>query len=554
MTAHNSEMFSFSYQTSGGTLTPLPSDPLDQRHYYANRKSISNDVLAANGRQLCAVLSVAEMYRADSAAVAAGISASDLMAHAGRAVYTEICKRFSPCKTVVLCGPGNNGGDGHIIADLLKEAGWPVRVAIAISGDSRTEMPENCEILHPSVLDGAQLVIDALFGAGLARALDGQVRATIEMLNQRQISCVAVDMPSGVHGDTGSVLGVAPKADLTVTFFRPKPGHLLYPGRGYCGEIVVTDIGIPESCLSVIRPRQFINVPELWMADWPWHYPQDHKYQRGHVAVLGNPDMPGAACLALRAARRTGIGVAAYLVPKEARHIFSLDQPGALVYGVDNGEEFENWLIQNRPSALIIGPGAGITVPTAEKVLIALRHDVPLVLDADGLSVFQDNPQVLFKAIAARNAPVILTPHEGEFKRLFPDIKGDKLLRVRSAARESGAVIVLKGADTVLSVPGNYSGQRSYSGVTIMNSCASLDLAVAGAGDVLAGCIGGLLARGMNAAAAAAAGIWVHSQAGRQSGPGLIAEDLCEALPGILQKILLHAQQQYGWYHGRDTE
>ena len=553
MADFNSKMFPFSYQASGGTLRPLSVDPLDQRHYFANRKTINNDILAANGRQLCAVLSVAEMYRADSAAVAAGITASDLMTRAGQAVFDQVCQKLSPCKTVILCGPGNNGGDGHITANLLRKAGWPVRTAISLSRDSRTDLPPDCELLHPSVLDGAELVIDALFGAGLARALDGQVCATIEVLNQRQIRCVAVDMPSGVHGDTGSVLGVAPKADFTVTFFRPKPGHLLYPGRGYCGDILVTDIGIPDSCLSVIRPRQFINVPELWMADWPWHYPEDHKYQRGHVAVLGNPDMPGAACLALRAARRTGIGVAAYLVPKEARHIFSINQPGALVYGIETSDQFENWIQDHQPTALIIGPGAGISVPTAEKVLIALRQNTPIVLDADALSVFQDNPQVLFKAISSRTAPVILTPHEGEFKRLFPDIKGDKLLRTRSAARESGAIVVLKGADTLVSVPGNYSGQRSYTGVTIMNSCATLDLAVAGAGDVLAGTIGGLLAQGMPAAAAAAAGIWIHSQAGRQCGPGLIAEDLCDMIPTILQKILLQAQQQYGWYHGRDS-
>ncbi len=285
---------------------------------------------------------------------------------------------------------------------------------------------------------------------------------------------------------------------------------------------------------------------------WPWHHPEDHKYQRGHVGVLGNPDMPGAACLAVRTARRSGTGVASYLVPEKSRHIFTIDQPGALVHAIDQAGDFENWLVTHRPTALIIGPGAGVSVPTAEKILIALRLNIPMVIDADGLSVFQDNPQVLFKAIAKSISPVILTPHEGEFRRLFPDITGDKILRVRSAARESAAIVVLKGADTVISVPGSYAGQRSYAGITILNSSASLDLAVAGSGDVLAGAIGGLLSQGMPAAAAAAAGIWMHSQAGRLCGPGLIAEDLCEKFPEILQNLLLHAQQQYGWYHGRN--
>jgi NAD(P)H-hydrate epimerase len=378
--------------------------------------------------------------------------------------------------------------------------------------------------LTPSVLDGAGLVVDALFGAGLQRPVSGVSADVIEAIRKRGLDCVAIDVPSGVDGDSGEVRGVAPQAELTVTFFRKKPGHLLLPGRVRCGEIVVADIGIPTRVLDSIGAKTRINGPELWLDAFPWPKLEGNKFGRGHLLILGGARMTGAARLAAMGARRAGTGLVTIACAPEAFAIYASDQPGNLIQPLAEAEAFNDLLKDQRRNAALLGPGAGTGPETRDRVLAALQADKRCVLDADALTVFASEPRTLFGAI--RNQTV-LTPHEGEFARLFK-VEGSKLDRARAAAAESGAVVLLKGADTVIAAP---------DGRATINANAPADLATAGSGDVLAGIIAGLLAQGMAAFEAAAAGAWLHGAAGALLGPGLIAENISGTLPKILKSL-----------------
>jgi NAD(P)H-hydrate epimerase len=479
-----------------------------------------------------ALLSVDEMYRADAGARALGVAGETLMANAGAAIAAEIVARWSPRPVAVLCGPGNNGGDGFVVARLLEDAGWTVRLALlgaraALKGDAALHAGRwtgPVEPLAPAVLDDAELVVDALFGAGLARPLDGAALAMVEAVNARRLDCVAVDVPSGVHGDSGAVLGAAIQATLTVTFFRRKPGHLLLPGRLLAGEVVVADIGIPERVLDDIRPRQYENDPALWAPGYPWPRPGDHKYSRGHVIVVGGAQMTGAARLAARAAMRAGAGMVTIASPPEAVPIYAAAMPGVLNAPVARRADFVHLLDDARKRAVLVGPGNGVSDATRAHALAALATRRPVVIDADALTVFEGAGDLLGSAI---RGPCVLTPHEGEFARLF-DTEGDKLMRARRAAAETGAVVLLKGADTVVAAP---------DGTAVIGTNAPPELATAGAGDVLAGFVLGLLGQGMPAFAAAAAAVWLHGAAAASFGPGLIAEDLPDLLPRVLAEL-----------------
>jgi NAD(P)H-hydrate epimerase len=346
----------------------------------------------------------------------------------------------------------------------------------------------------------------------------------IEAIGKRGLDCVAIDVPSGIDGDSGEVRGVAPEALLTVTFFRKKPGHFLLPGRVRCGEIVVADIGIPARVLDSIGAKTRINGPELWLDTFPWPKLEGNKFGRGHLLILGGARMTGAARLAATGARRAGAGLVTIACPPEAFAIYAADQPGNLIQPLEKAEAFNDLLKDQRRNAALLGPGAGTGPETRERVLAALQADKRCVLDADALTVFASEPKALFGAI--RNQTV-LTPHEGEFTRLFK-VEGSKLDRARAAAAASGAVVLLKGADTVIAAP---------DGRATVNANAPADLATAGSGDVLAGIIAGLLAQGMAAFEAAAAGAWLHGAAGAVLGPGLIAEDISGTLPKILKSL-----------------
>ncbi|HYN37989.1 MAG TPA: NAD(P)H-hydrate dehydratase, partial [Rhodospirillales bacterium] len=431
---------------------------------------------------LChALLSVEEMYRADAAAAAAGVPSLSLMEAAGRAVAAAVRQRWRPRPVAVLCGPGNNGGDGFVAARLLQADGWPVRLGLLgsagrLRGDAAVNAGRWRGPVRPLddrlLLARDPLVIDALFGAGLARPLDGAAAAVLEEVGRRGLDVVGIDVPSGVHGDSGAVLGIAPRCRATVTFFRAKPGHLLLPGRERCGELVVADIGIPEAVLGAIAPQTFANGPGLWEALLPRPAAAGNKYGRGHALLLAGSGMTGAARLAADAARRIGAGLVTVAAAADSRAIVASGSPGTIVAACDDDAAWAALLADARKNALLIGPGAGVSTSTRTRVLAALATGRPCVLDADALTAFADDPSALFAAIAG---PCVLTPHDGEFARLFAD-GGDRLTRGRAAARQSGAVLLLKGADTVIAA----ADRRAA-----INTGAPPDLATAGSGDVL---------------------------------------------------------------------
>ncbi len=478
-----------------------------------------------------ALLTVAQMGEADRRTIAAGTPGAELMERAGAAVAAEIMRRFPRQPAVVLCGPGNNGGDGFVAARHLAEAGWPVRLGLlgsraALKGDAAihaARWPGPLMDLTPDLLDGAGLAIDALFGAGLGRPIDGAAAIMLKAVAERGIALVGVDLPSGVQGDTGADLG-AVRAALTVTFERKKPGHLLLPGRDLCGETVVAPIGLDSAALDAIAPACWENGPSLWGAALPRPAAAAHKYGRGHALVLGGYPMTGAARLAARGAARIGAGLVSVAVPAAALPVYAASLLSIMVRPLDEPADLDRLLADGRFNALLIGPGAGASEATRETVLKLLGTGRATVLDADALSIFAGRVPTLQAAI---HGPVVLTPHEGEFARLF-DLAGDKLARARAAAQATGAVILLKGSDTIVAAP---------DGRAVINANAPPYLATAGAGDVLAGFIQGLLAQGVPAFEAAAAASWIHGAAAAEFGPGLIAEDLPEQVPAVLRAL-----------------
>jgi NAD(P)H-hydrate epimerase len=479
-----------------------------------------------------ALLTPAEMGEADHAAVAAGVAGAQLMETAGGAVAAIVMERWSPRPVTVLCGPGNNGGDGFVAARRLAAAGWPVRLGLLgerarLTGDAAHHAALWQEAVHPltpALLDGTELVIDAIFGAGLSRDVDATARAVIEALAARRLPVVAVDVPSGLDGATGAVRGAAAPAAVTVTFFRKKPGHLLLPGRALCGELVLVDIGIPAGVLVRIAPRTHENGPAQWLEAYPWPRLDAHKYRRGHALVAGGEIMTGAARLAARAAARIGAGLVTVAAPAAAWPIYATALTGVIVRPVARAEDFAELLADARRNAILIGPGAGASAATRHQVLAALATRRAVVLDADALTVFAEKPPVLFAAV---NGACVLTPHDGEFARLFA-VSGDRLARARAAASLSRAVVLLKGPDTVIAAP---------DGRAVINANAPPDLATAGSGDVLAGLITGLLAEGLDPFRAACAACWLHGDAAADFGPGLVAEDIIDRLPVALARL-----------------
>ncbi len=472
------------------------------------------------------------MTAADQAAIQAGVPGLTLMERAGRAVAMHAARLAGNRPIVVLCGPGNNGGDGYVAARYLKIRGHRVRIAAlgdpaSLKGDARANFRRwtgPVETLDPVVLEEGCFIIDALFGAGLQRDIDAGTAKVLKAAEMLCLPSLAVDLPSGVNGDTGQVMGRALPAVATVTFFRKKPGHLLYPGRGLCGALHVVDIGIPETVLENNQPTTWENAPALWtQAVFGRIKPTSHKYDRGHVVIAGSAEMPGAARLAAQGARRAGAGLVTLSVPESAKHVYASGEPGNLIEAVT---EFSLSLADKRRNTVILGPGLIAGSETRDLVLSALKDGTrAVVLDAGALTAFMDDPDTLFDAI---QGPTVLTPHEGEFKRLF-SVGGDKLSRARLAATQSGAVIVLKGADSIIAAP---------DGRAVINTNAPSWLGTAGAGDVLAGVTGGFLALGAPAFEAAAGAVWCHGEVAAVHGPGMIAEDLPLMLSQVISGIV----------------
>ncbi len=495
------------------------------------------------------LLTPAEMSEADRFAVAAGTPGIALMERAGLAVADETARMTkSRGRIVVLCGPGGNGGDGFVAARLLAKRGYAVELGLigrrdALSGDPALAASRyEGEVRDAAAIDpgGADCVIDALFGAGLARDIEGVAKAIIERVNAFARAggrVVAVDIPSGVDGETGKIRGVAVEASASVTFFRLKPGHLLLPGCTLCGPIRLAEIGIPEAALARISPQAFVNAPAVWREALPHANAESHKYARGAVLVLsGAAHRTGAARLAARAALRSGAGIVTVASPPDAVAVNAAHLTAVMVAPFASASEFEALLADERRRAIALGPGAGVGPALRKLVAAALTKPAErrtIVLDADALTSFAGDA-VRLKALIARGGHgAVMTPHEGEFARLFEGAPGvrledDKLMRARVAARLMGAVVLIKGADTVVAAPDG----RATIGFDLPPW-----LATAGSGDVLAGLIAGLAAQGMPAFEAASAAVWLHGACGRAVGPGLIAEDLPEALPEVLKGL-----------------
>jgi hydroxyethylthiazole kinase-like uncharacterized protein yjeF len=487
------------------------------------------------------LLTTSEMAEADRLATASGIAGIELMENAGRAVADRVAAVLKRRRVIVVAGPGNNGGDGFVAARLLAERGFSVRVSFVgdrkrLKGDAARAAERwsgSVEEAFPGLLSDCDLIVDALFGAGLDRVVEGLPRAMIEVMNGAGVPVIAVDLPSGVNGTTGAVMGVAVKAAHTVTFFRRKTGHLLLPGRLFCGHLEVADIGIPASVLNTIMPATFANGPELWGRLFPRPAAEGHKYARGHAVVIsGGVSTSGAARLAARGALRAGAGLVTIASPTEALSVNAASSLAVMVRPVDGSAELADFLADKRRNAVVLGPGGGVGQAMRELAEVALASSAAVVLDADALTSFL--PAALDEMIAKRaNRNVVLTPHDGEFARLFKTIVKDahvhaKLEKARAAAQMSEAIVVLKGADTVVAAP---AGRASIA------DNAPPYLATAGSGDVLAGIIGSLLAQGMPAFEAASAAVWLHGEAATEFGPGLIAEDLPEALPAVYRRL-----------------
>lgn len=479
------------------------------------------------------LLTTEEMYRADALAIARGTPGVTLMENAGRAAARVIAEKYDRVPVAVLCGPGNNGGDGFVIARLLQRQGWSVRLGLLgdparLKGDAASMAARwtgPVEPLSVDLLDGAGLIVDALFGAGLDRPITGVAAEVVEAVNGAGVPVVAIDVPSGIEGSTGRVLGPAVKANRSITFFRKKPGHLIVPAKFLCGEVIACDIGIPAEVLDEIGTSCWENGPALWRPAFPFPADGGHKYGRGHAIVVSGPlANGGAARLGARAALRVGAGLVTVACPPDAV-VAHASQLSAVM--VAPFTDFADVLADRRRNAVLVGPGNGVGEGTRGAALKALRAGRSCVIDADAITCFRDAPAELFDAIGG---PCVLTPHDGEFSRLFPDLtEGSKLARTRAAAARAGAVVLFKGPDTVIAAP---------DGRAAINTGAPPTLATAGSGDVLAGLIVGLLAQSMPPFEAACAGAWLHGRAASLFGPGLIAEDISEMLPAALRELM----------------
>jgi hydroxyethylthiazole kinase-like uncharacterized protein yjeF len=491
------------------------------------------------------VLTNTEMAEADRLAIGGGVAGIALMESAGRAVADTV-ERLKPTRgrVVVVAGPGNNGGDGFVAARLLTERGYNVDALLVgelaqLKGDAALAAKKwtgPVVAAQAGKLAGADVMIDALFGAGLDRPVEGLARAMIETMNAQSSPVVAVDLPSGINGSSGAVMGAAVNATATVTFFRKKPAHLLVPGRLHCGAISVADIGIPAAVLARIGPQTFENIPELWRQSFPVPRHQGQKYDRGHAVVVSGPSWStGAARLAARGALRAGAGLMTIASPREALAVNATASLAVMVRPVDGAAEFTEFLSDRRLNAVAIGPGLGVNETTCQLVLAALAGERAVVLDADAITSFAKAPRRLAEALQTRGQkPTLLTPHDGEFSRYFWVLDertkvGSKLDKTRLAAKLVGSTVLLKGPDTVVA---------SADGRACIAANAPAYLATAGAGDVLTGIAAGLLAQGMPAFEAAAAAVWLHGEAANAFGPGLISEDLPEMLPRVYRALL----------------
>jgi len=525
------------------------------------------------------LLTADQTRQADRRAIEGGIAGAQLMDRAGTALARYVIGVFkqqdtnaaaaAKPNTLIACGPGNNGGDGFVLARLLRAEGWPVTVAFHgnradMSGDAKlmADLYDGPLVpLEPSAIANADLIVDALFGTGLNRPVSDPYAGVIAAINNAGKPVIAVDIPSGVNADTGAIMATdgqtAIRARATVTFATRNPGHVLFPGRSHCGDVQVADIGIPNGVLASLRPTMSINDIALWGQSWAQPGPMDHKYSRGAAGVVSGPMITsGAARLAARAALRVGAGAVTVLAPGSALMTHAGHLTAIMLRRANTADYIAAFLDDERVRSIVIGPGLLGSKDETErkanraKVLACLGASARCILDADALTLFEDNPDTLFSKVRPDD---ILTPHSGEFARLFPDLGRDlnagssKIEIVKTAAEIAGGVVVLKGGDTVIAAP----AQKDAPARASVNVNAPPDLATAGSGDVLAGFIAGLAAgrhptngKLMPAYEAACGGVWLHGACGQYAGRGLIAEDLPDVLPDVFQRLLSPRQEK----------
>ena len=506
------------------------------------------------------LLTPEEMAQADRQTTAGGIDSYDLMQSAGQAVFQE-CIRLWPdaLRIAVLCGHGNNGGDGYAVARLYRQSGRKVYCFFDLPPHDYTDVrqalddyrAEGGDTLLLSKFDPLQfdLIIDAFYGAGLARDVTGAIADCIDVLNQSGKPVCAIDLPSGVSGLAGQVMGSAVQALHTVTFFRKKPGHLLQPGRVFCGEVHVCDIGIEATVLSTISVSLYENRPELWCDVLPIVQINAHKFTRGHVGVFsGEMLSTGAARLSAAAAARSGAGLVTMIAPHDALPVHVAHLTSTMLHALGETTDILRFIRARKVKAAVLGPAFG-DLPKARDLVCTLLADSAaetalkcLVVDADGITAFNDQPQLLFSAAEQSDCAVVLTPHEGEFQRLFGGqvvSAASKVEKARQAAKLSHCIVIYKGPDTVIAAP---------DGRAAINSNGNALLATAGSGDVLTGIVAGLAAQGMPAFEAACAAVWIHAETANcfaETAPvGMIAEDMPELILKVWAKLekdhLLH--------------
>jgi ADP-dependent NAD(P)H-hydrate dehydratase / NAD(P)H-hydrate epimerase len=507
-------------------------------------RSIFQNNTSAKGSMMDEILTVAQAYEADRLAASAGVNSYALMQKAGAALAHPVMALKDGRPVQVFCGPGANGGDGYVAASVLRKAGIAAEVFCLgdpeqLKGDAKKAFKDwggPIAKARPTVVRADGIIIDALFGAGLSRPISGDAAALVGAMNASGGTIISADLPSGISGDLGQPAGPHIKADATVTFFRKKCAHVLEPARRYCGQITVADIGIPDAVLETIQPQARENGPTCWPGLPPSIDVLAHKHTRGHVLVrCGASLQTGAARLAARAALRTGAGLVSLLASEAAALVCAAHETEVMIIEREKGDALAPILQQKRVNAVVIGPAGGVNAAMREDVQAIRSALMPMVLDADGISAFADMPASLF---ALLDDTCVLTPHEGEFARLFPDLADrgqSKVERVKKAAERAGCTILLKGPDTVIAAP---------NGRVIINTNAPPWLATAGSGDVLAGIIGALLAQQSPGFEAAACGVWLHGAAGKACGRGLIAGDLEKALPAVLRGLCRETTQR----------
>lgn len=481
------------------------------------------------------------MGLADKLTIDAGVPGIDLMEAAGAFLAQVVRRHFGDThRVLVVCGPGNNGGDGFVLARLLSEAKLSVDLFVpkgtgSIDGDAKIafgRLPGKVAQIEDPDWSSYDLIIDALFGAGLTKDIEGELGDIILQINNSPADVLAVDLPSGINGETGAICGNAVVSDVTATFFRYKPGHLLHPGKSHCGKTEVGQIGIQVTVLAEIGVNTFHNTPELWDLRLPKHQITQNKYSRGHTLVLSGPiTKSGAARLMASAALRLGSGLVTLASASDVLPIHASRLDSVMFAEANDVGDFRHLLEDDRVNCICLGPGMPPDETTRRFVTEALGTDKNAVLDAGALSAFDNHQDMLIKQISSRKRDVVFTPHSGEFARLFPELTGlsSKLEMARQAALATDAVVVLKGPDTVVA---NSNGQATIA------SNAPPWLATAGSGDVLTGMIAGLLAQGMQAFDAACAAVWIHGEAANTIGSGMVSSDLDY---GLKEAIKTHA-------------